>query len=79
VLSVVTPDIAVLLLARTLIGVATGSDSAIATVCIAEFAPKNRHGSLALLQQWMVIVGAMGGLPDRPGHLSVPPDPALHH
>jgi sugar porter (SP) family MFS transporter len=59
ILSAVTPDVAVLLLARTLIGVAIGADSAIATAYIAEFAPKNRRGSLALLQQWMITVGIL--------------------
>jgi SP family arabinose:H+ symporter-like MFS transporter len=59
VLSAVTPDVAVLLLARTLIGVAIGADSAIATAYISEFAPKDRRGSLALLQQWMITVGIL--------------------
>jgi MFS transporter, SP family, arabinose:H+ symporter len=59
VLSAVTPDAAVLLVARTLIGLAIGADSAIATAYIAEFAPKRRRGSLALLQQWMITVGIL--------------------
>src|ERR1700759_5518986 len=59
VLSSVTPDVTVLLVARTLIGVAIGADSAIATAYISEFAPKNRRGSLALLQQWMITVGIL--------------------
>jgi len=59
ILSSVTPDAAVLLVARTLIGLAIGADSAIATAYIAEFAPKNRRGSLALLQQWMITVGIL--------------------
>jgi len=59
VLSSVTPDAAVLLTARTLIGVAIGADSAIATAYIAEFAPKARRGSLALIQQWMITVGIL--------------------
>jgi MFS transporter, SP family, arabinose:H+ symporter len=59
ILSSVTPDIAVLLIARTLIGLAIGADSAIATAYIAEFAPKKRRGSLALLQQWMITVGIL--------------------
>jgi sugar porter (SP) family MFS transporter len=49
----------VLLFARTLIGLAIGADSAIATAYIAEYAPKNRRGSLALLQQWMITVGIL--------------------
>jgi sugar porter (SP) family MFS transporter len=59
ILSAVTPDAAVLLFARTLIGVAIGADSAIATAYIAEYAPKNRRGSLAMLQQWMITVGIL--------------------
>jgi MFS family permease len=50
-LSAVTPDAAVLLIARTLIGVAIAY--------IAEYAPKNRRGSLAMLQQWMITVGIL--------------------
>jgi MFS transporter, SP family, arabinose:H+ symporter len=59
ILSAVTPDAAVLLLARTLIGLAIGADSAIATAYIAEYAPKNRRGSLTMLQQWMITVGIL--------------------
>jgi MFS family permease len=47
------------LFARTLIGLATGADSAIATAYIAGYAPKNRRGSLAMLQQWTMIVGIL--------------------
>jgi sugar porter (SP) family MFS transporter len=59
ILSAVTPDAAVLLIARTLIGIAIGADSAIATAYIAEYAPKDRRGSLSLLQQWMITVGIL--------------------
>jgi sugar porter (SP) family MFS transporter len=59
ILSAVTPDVGVLLLARTLIGVAIGADSAIATAYIAEYAPKNRRGALSMLQQWMITVGIL--------------------
>ncbi|HEY1698971.1 MAG TPA: sugar porter family MFS transporter [Trebonia sp.] len=59
ILSAVTPDAAVLLVARTLIGVAVGADSAIATAYIAEYAPKDRRGSLSMLQQWMITVGIL--------------------
>jgi sugar porter (SP) family MFS transporter len=59
ILSAVTPDAPVLLIARTLIGVAIGADSAIATAYISEYAPKNRRGSLAMLQQWMITVGIL--------------------
>jgi MFS family permease len=39
-MSAVTPDAAALLFARTLIGLAIGADSTIATAYIAEYAPK---------------------------------------
>lgn len=56
ILSAVTPDAAVLLIARTLIGLAIGADSAIATAYIAEYAPKDRRGSLSMLQRALVVV-----------------------
>src|SRR6201996_8401288 len=59
ILSAVTPDAAVLLIARTLIGLAIGADSAIATAYIAEYAPKDKRGSLSMLQQWMITVGIL--------------------
>lgn len=59
ILSAVTPDAAVLLAARTLIGLAIGADSAIATAYIAEYAPSDRRGSLSMLQQWMITVGIL--------------------
>jgi sugar porter (SP) family MFS transporter len=58
-LSAVTPNAAVLLIARTLIGIAIGADSAIATAYIAEYAPRDRRGSLSMLQQWMITVGIL--------------------
>src|SRR6201996_4238848 len=57
ILSAVTPDAAVLLIARTMIGLAIGADSAVATAYIAEFAPRNKRGQLSMLQQWMITVG----------------------
>jgi MFS transporter, SP family, arabinose:H+ symporter len=57
ILSAVTPNAAVLLFARTLIGLAIGADSAIATAYIAEYAPRDRRGALSMLQQWMITVG----------------------
>jgi sugar porter (SP) family MFS transporter len=59
ILSAVTPDAGVLLFARTLIGLAIGADSAIATAYIAEYAPRNKRGSLTMLQQWMITVGIL--------------------
>jgi SP family arabinose:H+ symporter-like MFS transporter len=59
ILSAVTPDAAVLLFSRTLIGLAIGADSAIATAYIAEYAPSNRRGALSMLQQWMITVGIL--------------------
>jgi sugar porter (SP) family MFS transporter len=58
-LSAVTPGVGVLLAARTLIGLAIGADSAIATAYIAEYAPRNRRGALSMLQQWMITVGIL--------------------
>lgn len=48
-----------LLVARTLIGLAVGADSAIATAYIAEFAPRSRRGALMIMQQWMITVGIL--------------------
>jgi sugar porter (SP) family MFS transporter len=59
ILSAVSWHLYVLMAARTLIGLAVGADSAIATAYIAEFAPSKRRGSLALLQQWMITVGIL--------------------
>jgi sugar porter (SP) family MFS transporter len=59
ILSAVTPNAAVLLFARTMIGLAIGADSAIATAYIAEYAPRNRRGALSMLQQWMITVGIL--------------------
>src|SRR4051812_35694205 len=49
----------ILLFARTLIGLAVGADSAIATAYIAEFAPRKKRGSLMIMQQWMITVGIL--------------------
>src|SRR6185437_15704236 len=59
ILSAVAPNAPMLLAARTLIGLAIGADSAIATAYIAEYAPKARRGSLTMLQQWMITVGIL--------------------
>jgi MFS transporter, SP family, arabinose:H+ symporter len=59
ILSAVTPNAELLLAARTLIGIAIGADSAIATAYIAEYAPRDRRGALGLLQQWMITVGIL--------------------
>jgi sugar porter (SP) family MFS transporter len=58
-LSAFAPTASVLLIARTLIGIAVGADSAIATAYISEYAPRNRRGGLGVLQQWMVTVGIL--------------------
>jgi len=58
-LSAFTPNVVVLMIARTFIGLAIGADSAIATAYIAEYAPRNRRGSLGMLQQWMITVGIL--------------------
>src|SRR5579875_2057507 len=59
VLCAVTWHVAVLLTARTLIGLAIGADSAIATAYIAEYAPAKRRGSLSMLQQWSITIGIL--------------------
>ncbi|GAA1932216.1 sugar porter family MFS transporter [Streptantibioticus ferralitis] len=58
-LSAVTWHAWVLITARTLIGLAIGADSAIATAYIAEYAPAQRRGALSMLQQWMITVGIL--------------------
>src|SRR5262249_56125291 len=58
-LSAFTPNATILLIARTLIGLAIGADSAIATAYIAEYAPRGRRGALSMLQQWMITVGIL--------------------
>ncbi len=60
ILSAVAVNATMLLSARTLIGLAVGADSAIATAYIAEFAPRNRRGALSMIQQWMITVGILG-------------------
>jgi SP family arabinose:H+ symporter-like MFS transporter len=59
IVSAVTPNVGVLMLARTLIGLAIGADSAIATAYISEYAPRKRRGQLGMLQQWMITVGIL--------------------
>src|ERR1700758_57726 len=59
ILSAVTVDAGMLLASRTLIGLAIGADSAIATAYIAEFAPRSRRGQLSIIQQWMITVGIL--------------------
>ncbi len=59
ILSAVTVNAEMLLLSRTLIGLAVGADSAIATAYIAEFAPSKKRGQLSIIQQWMITVGIL--------------------
>jgi MFS transporter, SP family, arabinose:H+ symporter len=59
ILSAVAQDTTLLLIARTLIGLAVGADSAVATAYIAEFAPRRKRGSLMIIQQWMITVGIL--------------------
>ncbi len=59
VISAVAGNTETLLIARTLIGLAVGADSAIATAYIAEFAPRSRRGALMIMQQWMITVGIL--------------------
>src|SRR5580693_5512052 len=58
-LSAFTVNWFMLVSSRTLIGLAIGADSAIATAYIAEFAPRNRRGQLSIIQQWMITVGIL--------------------
>jgi sugar porter (SP) family MFS transporter len=58
-LSAFTINAGMLLASRTLIGLAIGADSAIATAYIAEFAPRSRRGQLSIIQQWMITVGIL--------------------
>ena len=58
-LSAFATDTSTLLFARTLIGLAVGADSAIATAYIAEFAPRGKRGALMIMQQWMITVGIL--------------------
>jgi MFS family permease len=39
---------------------AIGADSAVATAYITEYAPKDKRGSLAIMQQWMITIGILG-------------------
>jgi len=57
ILSAVALNEAMLLGSRTLIGLAVGADSAIATAYIAEFAPAGKRGQLSIIQQWMITIG----------------------
>src|ERR1700730_10759872 len=59
ILSAFAFNVVMLLAARTLIGLAVGAASAIATAYIAEFAPSDRRGSLSIIQQWMITVGIL--------------------
>lgn len=59
ILSALAANATMLLLARTLVGLAVGADSAVATAYIAEFAPKDSRGKLAIIQQWMITIGIM--------------------
>jgi sugar porter (SP) family MFS transporter len=58
-LSAFTWNAEVLITARTLIGLAIGADSAIATAYISEYAPAHKRGALSMLQQWMITVGIL--------------------
>jgi SP family arabinose:H+ symporter-like MFS transporter len=78
-LSAFTVNVFMLLSSRTLIGLAIGADSAIATAYIAEFAPRERRGQLSIIQQWMITVGilvsylvavvVLVGLPNNAGNV----------
>ncbi|MFP3218655.1 MAG: sugar porter family MFS transporter [Acidianus sp.] len=60
ILSALTINGIMLLVMRTIIGIAIGADSAVATAYITEYAPKDKRGSLAIIQQWMITIGILG-------------------
>ncbi len=60
ILSALSVNGVMLLVMRTVIGIAIGADSAVATAYITEYAPKNRRGALAIMQQWMITIGILG-------------------
>jgi sugar porter (SP) family MFS transporter len=59
ILSALTINGIMLLVMRTIIGIAIGADSAVATAYITEYAPKYKRGSLAIMQQWMITIGIL--------------------
>ncbi|KJE49874.1 MULTISPECIES: sugar porter family MFS transporter [Acidiplasma] len=56
-LSALTINVIMLMVARTFIGIAIGADSAVATAYIAEFAPRKHRGKLGIMQQYMIVIG----------------------
>ncbi|TRN04067.1 MFS transporter [Sulfolobus sp. F1] len=60
ILSALTINGLMLLIMRTIIGIAIGADSAVATAYITEYAPKDRRGALGIMQQWMITIGILG-------------------
>ncbi|WP_369609713.1 sugar porter family MFS transporter [Sulfurisphaera javensis] len=60
ILSALTINGTMLLIMRTIIGIAIGADSAVATAYITEYAPKDKRGTLAIMQQWMITIGILG-------------------
>ncbi len=58
-LSAIAFDIPFLLIARTIIGIGVGADSAIATAYLVEVAPKNKRGKIAVMQQMMIVIGIL--------------------
>ncbi|BCU69142.1 sugar porter family MFS transporter [Stygiolobus caldivivus] len=60
ILSALTINGLMLLIMRTIIGIAIGADSAVATAYITEYAPKDKRGTLAIMQQWMITIGILG-------------------
>lgn len=58
-LSAIAFDIPFLLIARTIIGIGVGADSAIATAYLVEIAPKNKRGKIGVMQQMMIVIGIL--------------------
>ncbi len=59
ILSAISPNLISLLISRTIIGLSVGADSAIATTYLVELAPKNKRGSLGVMQQMMIVIGIL--------------------
>ncbi len=72
-LSAVAIDTLLLLIARTVIGIGVGADSAIATAYIVEMAPKDKRGKLAVMQQMMIVLGILAAFLIAVGIFAIKP------
>jgi len=60
VISALAFDTAILIIGRTIVGIAVGADTAVATLYIAEWASRKKRGTFGIMQQWMVTIGILG-------------------